>query len=65
MELGKLQAVINESQEKKSKFPSSQTVTDATKNLNDMTYDLDTATAEVSMTFDLCLLKVLVFFSTL
>ncbi|XP_071792906.1 MICOS complex subunit Mic60-like isoform X2 [Asterias amurensis] len=47
MELEKLQVVINESKEIKSKLPSSQIVTDATKHLNDMTYDLDSATAEV------------------
>ena len=61
MELEKLQVVINESKEIKSKLPSSQIVTDATKHLNDMTYDLDSATAEVSVTFDLYLSKKVLF----
>ncbi|XP_022091636.1 MICOS complex subunit Mic60-like [Acanthaster planci] len=47
MELEKLKVVIAESQEKKPRLGSSQAITDATKYLNKITYDLDTAVAEV------------------
>ncbi|XP_038070737.1 MICOS complex subunit MIC60-like [Patiria miniata] len=47
LELEKLQVVIADSQEKKPRLGTSPTITDAAKHLKDMTYDLDTATAEV------------------